>query len=200
MQTNVEFENTKVKKPSLFGIITSPTVQFIRMKEKAPIGVPLICIMLIGAITGALGGYISFNNPLLKNLNSSSEFHLPVGVTIGIGAGGALISAAIMVFIMAAIYKIFMVFMGNDTPYMELVSIVIYTSVISYLGSIINCLIALALKGYSPIYTSLAPLVGDNITIKAIAGNFDIFQIWHYIVLAVGLQIVAGLSKKEPSL
>ncbi len=90
-----------------------------------------------------------------------------------------------------------MVFMKNDTPYMKLVAIVIYSSIISTLGLLVNALIAFALGGYEVTYTSLAPLFADNVTLKAIAQNFDIFRIWYYIVLILGLQIVAGLSKNK---
>lgn len=197
MEANVEVKVEAEKKPSLFGIITSPIIQFQRMKEKVPIGFPLIMMMLIMVMTGAMTAYISLNNPIMKNLNSAVGFKIPASVTIGIGALGGLVSGTITFYIMAGIYKIFMMLVGNDTTYRKLVSIVIYTSIISYLGVLVNCLLALALKGYEPIYTSLVPLVGNNKILKAIAGNFDLFQIWHYIVLALGLHIAAGLSKNK---
>lgn len=198
METNVDYEAVKVKKPSLFGIITSPALQFQRMEEKVPIRGPLVIMMIIMLITGALTSYISLNNPLVKNtLNGTAGFQIPPGLTIGMGAVGGLIGGAVMFFIMAAIYKIFMMLLGNDTTYKKLVSIVIYTSIISSLGILLNLLIAVAVGGYELTYTSLAPLAGSNQTLKAILGGFDIFQIWHYVVLGMAFHIAAGLSKNK---
>lgn len=197
METNIGLNEVEVKKPSLFGMITSPSIQFNRMKERAPLGLPLIMMMLIMAVTGALVSYISLNNPEVKQLSNAQAFTIPPGLTIGMGAIGGLIGGTAMFFISAVIYKIFMMIMGNDTPYKKLVSIVIYTSIITSLGLLINCLIALALGRFETTYTSLAPLVGDNKAIKAIASAFDIFQIWYYVVMAMGLHIAAGLSKNK---
>lgn len=197
METNVELANTEMKKPSLLGMITSPSTQFKRMKENSAIGLPLVIMMLIMAITGALAAYIGLNNPVVKNLNNAASFKIPIGATIGFGAAGGLIGGAAMFFITAAIYKIFMVFFGNDTPYMKLVAIVIYSSIITSLGLLINAILALILGGYDTTYTSLVPLVGDNKILIAIAGNFDIFRIWYYVILAMGLNIAAGLSKNK---
>lgn len=194
METNIDYKAVPVTKPSLFGIITSPTLQFQRMKENAPIGSPLVIMMLFMAITGAITG---FNNPSVKNLSGTTGFHIPVGVTMGMGAIGGIIGGTIMFFVIAAIYKIFMIFMGNDTSYKKLVSIVIYTSIISSIGILLNLLIALAVGGYELSYTSLTPLAGSNPTLKAILGSLDIFQIWHYIILGIALHITAGLSKNK---
>lgn len=198
MEKNVDFEAVTAKKPSLFGIITSPALQFQRMKDNAPIGGPLAIMMIIMAITGALSSYISLNNPLVKNaLSSSAGFQIPPVLTIGMGAVGGLIGGAIMFFAMGAIYKVFMMLLGNDTTYKKLVSIVIYTSIISSLGALLNLLIAVAVGGYELTYTSLSALAGNNSTLKAILDNFDIFQIWHYVVLGMALHIAAGLSKNK---
>ncbi|MFD0769225.1 Yip1 family protein [Bacillus sp. CGMCC 1.60114] len=193
METNLALEKTQIKKPSLFGIIASPTVQFEKMKEKAPIGMPLVLMLLLMTVTGALGSYVGSNDPILK----SADIKIPIAFTVGMGAVGGLFGGAIMFFLTAAFYRICMVFMGNDTPYKKLLVIVIYSSIISSLGMLVNALIALALGGYEPTYTSLAPLMANNPTLHAIAQSFDIFKIWYYVVLALGLHIVAGLSKNK---
>jgi hypothetical protein len=197
METNIELENIKVKKPALFGMILSPSVQFERMKGKTPIGLPLVLMLLLMAVSGGIISFLSANNPAVKDLYESTGIKIPIAVTIGSGALSALFAGAAMFFISAAFYKICMVFFGNDTPYMKLVAVVLYSSVISALGLIINELLALLLGSYEAAYTSLAPLVGDNLKLKAIAGSFDIFQIWYYVILAIGLNIVAGLSKNK---
>lgn len=197
METNIELEKAQVKKPSLLGMILSPSIQFERMKEKAPIGLPIFIMFILAAIGGALVSYLSLNNPEIKNINATVGMKIPVGVMIGSGALGAAIGGLISFYIIAAFYKLCMVFMGNDTPYKKLLAITIYTNIISIIGLFINGIIGIALGGYETNYTSLAPIFGDNNTLHTIARQFDIFNIWYYVVIAIGLQTVAGLSKNK---
>ncbi|MBL3199392.1 DUF1282 domain-containing protein, partial [Klebsiella pneumoniae] len=79
----------------------------------------------------------------------------------GIGAGivGGLFGTAIWFFIAAAIYKVIMMFMSNDTSYMKLLSIYVYTYTISILVAIVNFIIRMILGGdIETSYTSLATL------------------------------------------
>lgn len=198
METKVVIEEENQKKPSLLGMITSPSIQFERMKAKTPLAVPLIFMLLIMAVTGALVSYVSLDNPILKNATEAAGgLKIPVGLTIGMGAIGSVVGGVIVFLIAAGIYKIFMVLLGNDTSYKKILPLVIFSNIISSLGLLINGLIALAVGGYEPVYTSLAPLFGDNIMLSSIGKNFDIFTIWYYVVLAMGFQIVAGLSKNK---
>lgn len=198
MQTNVSIEEEKVTtKPSIFGIITSPTLQFERMKEKAPIGLPLVLVLLLMTLATTLVAYVSLDNPILNDPKLTGGMEIPVGVTLGMAAGGALIGGLISFYIIAGLYRVAMMIMGNDTNYKKLLSIVIFSSMISTLGVLVNGLIAFAVGGYEPNYTSLAPLFSDNPLLKSIGTNFDIFNIWYYVVLGLGLQIVAGLNKTK---
>ncbi|PLR95930.1 Yip1 family protein [Bacillus sp. T33-2] len=197
METNVKMEQqAKVNKPSLFGMILSPSLQFERMREKAPIGLPLTIILLLMTVTGAIASFISLRNPIFESPEMEA-LNIPVGFTVGTGAVGGLFGGAVVLFLMAAILKGCVALMGKSTPYKKVLAILIYSSIISALGVLINGLIALALGGDEASYTSLAPLVADNQMLYAIAKSFDIFQIWYYIVLAIGLHIVTGLSKNK---
>ncbi|MGG5252583.1 Yip1 family protein [Neobacillus sp. SM06] len=197
MEMKTVIEEGNGKKPSLLGMISSPSVQFERMKTKTPVAFPLIIMLIITAVTGALVSYISLGNPLLKEATAASGVQMPVGLTIGAGAFGSIFGGAIVYLIAAGIYKLFMVIFGNDTSYKKLFALVVFSSIISSLGLLVNGLIALAVGGYEPIYTSLAPLAGENKLLSAIFKNFDIFTIWYYVVLALGFRIVAGLSKNK---
>lgn len=196
METNVSIEDVKVKKPSLFGMITSPAIQFERMGDKAPIALSMIFMLLFMGILGAVNSYISLNNPILKDSEVMAGFEVPLSVTLGMGAGGGVLVGAIAIFISAAFYKVCMMILGNDTSYRKLLGIVVYSCIISALGLFVNLAIALAMGGYEPNYTSLAPLVSNKMA-HAIAANFEIFNIWYYVVMAMGLNIVAGLSKNK---
>ncbi|WP_229078661.1 hypothetical protein [Bacillus paralicheniformis] len=50
MEANIETA-TQVKKPSLFGIITSPVRQFERMRERPAIWLPMIIVLTLSAFS-----------------------------------------------------------------------------------------------------------------------------------------------------
>ncbi|WP_147535289.1 YIP1 family protein [Bacillus marasmi] len=200
MQAEVNLEEVKTsKKPNLFGMLFSPSLQFERMKVKAPIALPLIMMMIFAGITSALVAYISLGNPILQENEELAELgiDIPVGVTLGMGAATGVIGVAIGFLLVALFYKVAMMIIGNDTTFKTLFSLVVHVSIISTVGLLLNGLIALAIGGYEPYYTSLAPLFVDNQLIHTIAVNFDIIHVWYYVVFALGLQAVAGLSKKQ---
>ena len=197
METKTEIETGNDKNPSLLGMISSPSIQLERMKTKTPVAFPLIIMLIITAVTGALVSYVSLGNPLFKEAAAASGDKLPINLAIGAGVFGSIFGGVIVYLIAAGFYKLFMVIFGNDTSYKKLFTLVIFTSIITSLGLLVNGLIALAAGGYEPIYTSLAPLAGSNKLLSGILKNFDIFTIWYYVVLALGFRIVAGLSKNK---
>lgn len=48
-------------------------------------------------------------------------------------------------FVIAAVYKVFMMFYGNDTSYKKLVMILVYTNIVVIIGRLINAIIAFSL-------------------------------------------------------
>ena len=47
----------------------------------------------------------------------------------------------------AGFYKVIMMFMSNDTPYMKILSIYIYANIVYYLGGILNVALGYILGG-----------------------------------------------------
>ncbi len=57
MEPNLEKSNTEItEKPSVFGVITSPVVQFKRLREKPVIGIPLLIVIILIAAGSILRG------------------------------------------------------------------------------------------------------------------------------------------------
>lgn len=197
METKVPLQEENVKKPSFLGMVTSPSQQFERMKENTALAMPLVFMLLFMAVTGSLASYLSLRNPVLKDAVEVTGFKIPTSVTVGMGAVGSVIGGVIVFLIAAGFYKLIMVILGNDISYKKILLIIIFASFISSLGLLVNALIALVAGGYGANYTSLAPIMGDHKLLGAIGGNFDVFSIWYYILLAIGFQIVAGLSRNK---
>ncbi|MDD1367088.1 Yip1 family protein, partial [Bacillus sp. MHSD17] len=160
METNINTQDVGSKKPSLLGMITSPGEQFERMKTKSPVWGAFFLFIILTAVIAGISMYQVVNHPGVMGEVPDAEAAKVVGY-FGIGAGiiGGLFGTAIWFFIAAAIYKVIMMFMSNDTSYMKLLSIYVYTYTISILGAIVNFIIRMILGGdIETSYTSLATL------------------------------------------
>ncbi|MCM3735391.1 YIP1 family protein [Bacillus cytotoxicus] len=199
MEANVNTQKVSGEKPSLFGMITSPSLQFERMRTNAPVwGAFFLMAVLIG-IVGAIAAYLVSTDPVVIARNKELGFEVPIAVTLGTGFALAAIGAMITFFIGAAFYKVLMMFMSNDTSYKKLLAITVYSSIITFLGGIINMVLALILGGNGQeMYTGLGPLFASTGGVAhGIAKSFEVFAIWGLAVTGLGLHITAGLSKKQ---
>ena len=75
------------------------------------------------------------------------------------GALFGLFGTPIGLFIAKRFYKVIMMLMGNDTPYMKILCIYIYANLVFYIGGLLNAGLAFIFDGNgTDAYTSLAPL------------------------------------------
>ena len=131
MEANINTQDAGGKKPSLFGMITSPGEQFERMKTKSPVWGGFVLFLVMGTIFATVAAYLGLiNNPEMAKLLKEDTTGIMKGTTLGIGAIGGLVGTAFGLFIVAGFYKIIMMFMSNDTPYMKILSIYIYANVV----------------------------------------------------------------------
>ncbi|MCZ2990959.1 YIP1 family protein, partial [Acinetobacter baumannii] len=121
MEANINTQDVGAKKPSLLGMITSPGEQFERMKTKSPVWGAFFLFIILTAVIAGISMYQVMNHPDVMSEVPDAETAKVVGY-FGIGAGivGGLFGTAIWFFIAAAIYKVIMMFMSNDTSYMKL--------------------------------------------------------------------------------
>ncbi|WP_028401528.1 Yip1 family protein [Ectobacillus panaciterrae] len=190
METNVEMQR-ETAKPSLFGMLTSPGVQFERMRGKTPIAVPMIILIIIQAIMGAAVTYLTIRE------QAPADVQVPLWVSTAFGVVAVVVGVIIAYFVIAALYKILAMILGSDITYSKLLAITVYTSVISVVGGIANTILMAVLGGTELKYTSLAPLFEKGTVLSSIASSFDIFAIWAYIAMALGLQIAGGFTKNK---
>ena len=201
MEANVNTQKVSGEKPSLFGMITSPGLQFERMRTNAPVWGAFFLLVLFGGIAFMAVSYASLNSPeLVKALKEDSTGTAKYFI-IGGGFVTGLIITMIMFFISAAFYKIIMMFMGNDTSYKKLLSITVYSSIITYIGLLVNAVLAIGLGSDGTArYTSLGSLFEKGTTAFEIGNSIEIFTIWGMYVTWLGLHIAAGLSKKQATI
>ena len=204
MEANMNKQDVGMKKPSLFGMVTSPGVQFEKMKttNKRVWGMFLFVALLQGLL-GGLSAYVRHESPeMLKMKKELGELTVQSSLTsevisgIGLSFAGAMIGTLCI----TAIYKMFMVFFGNDTPYKTLLNIVVYTNIILIIGVFISTILSLIFDSGTTQYTSLGVLFSEGTFAYGIGNAVEIFYIWSLVLIWLGLHITAGLSKVKASI
>ncbi|WP_237981242.1 Yip1 family protein [Bacillus thuringiensis] len=202
METNINTQDVGAKKPSLLGMITSPGEQFERMKNSNAVWGAFWILSLLSGITGGLSTYVYSLTPESIKLNQELGVNVTPVMTFGAGFVFGIIGMIIGFFISAAVYKVLMMLMSNDTSYKKLLTITVYSSIISLLGLLINTVLALILDGSGKeFYTGLGPIFASSGgAVKGIANSIEVFTIWGFVITWLGLQITAGLSKKKATI
>jgi hypothetical protein len=184
------------KKPSLFGMIFQPGEQFERMKEKPAIWVPLILMSLLGTVVAILAA-LNVDYTALPGMEMSAEeleFTKIFGVVFG--AIGGLIGTSIGFLVFGAILFGIAKIAKSPVTFKQMFSLMIFTGFISMIGQLINQIVIYAIGGDPYIMlTSVNSFVGADGALGAVLGVFEVFNIWYYILLALGLVKVAQLSK-----
>ncbi|MBE7097053.1 Yip1 family protein [Bacillus cereus] len=202
MEANINTQDVGSKKPSLLGMITSPGEQFERMKNSNAVWGAFWILSLLSGITGGIGAYVYSLTPESIKLNQELGVNVTPVITFGAGFVFGILGMIIGFFISAAVYKVLMMLMSNDTSYKKLLTITVYSSIISLLGLLINTVLALILGGSGKeFYTGLGPIFASSGgTVKGIANSIEVFTIWGFVITWLGLQITAGLSKKKATI
>ncbi|AFQ17840.1 Yip1 family protein [Bacillus thuringiensis] len=202
MEANINTQDVGAKKPSLLGMITSPGEQFERMKTSNAVWGAFWLLVLIAGLVGGFAAYVYSLTPEAIKLNKELGVTVSAAMTYGMGFGVIAISMAFVFLLSAVVYKVLMVFISNDTSYKKLLAITVYSSVISLLGLLINTILAYILGGTGQeMYTGLEPIFASSSgVVKGIVSKFEVFTIWGYAVTWLGLQITAGLTKKQATI
>ncbi|MEC3612381.1 Yip1 family protein [Bacillus velezensis] len=202
MEPNLEKGNTAVtEKPSIFGVITSPVVQFKRLKEKPVIGIPLLIVIILiaaGSILRGLGMNYEevLNSSSLDGLTDDQIEMTKTFAKFGTMFGG-IFGGIIALFIVPLIYWLCVKISGGVTTYKKMLSLSLFTAFITNIGLVINGLVTY-FTGAGSLYavTSLASVIPAGGGVAVFLSAFDIFSIWSYILLALGLRYTGGISKK----
>ncbi|WP_226606118.1 Yip1 family protein [Bacillus cereus] len=202
MEANINTQDVVSKKPSLFGMITSPSEQFERMKTSNAVWGAFWLLVLIAGLVGGFAAYVYSLTPEAIKHNKELGVTVSAAMTYGMGFGVIAISMAFVFLLSAVVYKVLMVFISNDTSYKKLLAITVYSSVISLLGLLINTILAYILGGTGQeMYTGLEPIFASSSgVVKGIVSKFEVFTIWGYVITWLGLQITAGLTKKQATI
>lgn len=203
MEANLNTQKVSGEKPSLFGMITSPGLQFERMKTSEKVWGMFFLVALLQGLVGGLTTYVVNTSPeMIKMQKELGELAGKSSITSEViyGIGSGFVGAMFGALFVAAIYKIFMMFFGNDTSYKKLLMIVVYLNIALIIGGLINGVIALILDGGATQYTSLGPLFEQGSLAYGIGNTIEVFYLWNLVLIWLGLQATAGLSKVKAAI
>jgi len=186
-------EETNLRKPSLFGIIWSPSEQFERIKDKPKIWAPLgivTLLFILGMWLTSLGLDLSLEGIPEEDL----EIAQAVGTVTLMIAG--IISPIIGAFISTLIYLLISKIPGSNVTFKQLFSMNTHLMMISALSILVNG-IGIALFGGNAeiLFTSLGSIVEVDGAMSGLFNSIEVFQIWGVILTAIGLNKVADFSK-----
>ncbi|MCP1166332.1 MULTISPECIES: Yip1 family protein [Bacillus] len=204
MEANVNTQKAGGEKPSLFGMITSPGLQFERMKTTEKVWGMFFIVALLQGLVGGLNSYITYTSPEMIEMQKKlgGEFANQDSLVSDVISGTiwGIVGVMIATLVIAAIYKVFMMFYGNDTSYKKIVMIIVYADIVVVIGGLINGVIALILGAGPTAYTSLGPLFDQGSLAYGIGNTIELFYLWNLVLIWLGLQVTAGLSKVKAAI
>lgn len=192
-EVNVSSEVQEKGKPSIFGFITSPVVQFEKMKSTPVIWGPFLLVIVLTLATTLLAVYTPQAQETLQQQKEAGIEVNPIFSMIGGTVGGVIAIVATLAFTSLILFLIAKLGTGKTT-YRQMFSMNLFVTFITAIGQLINTGVA-ALAHTSANVTSLNGLVGAKGAIGGVFTSIEIFSIWGLILTAVGLQKVANLSK-----
>lgn len=204
MEANLNTQKVGGEKPSLFGMITSPGLQFERMKTTEKVWGMFFLVALLQGLVGGLNAYVMYTSPEMIEMQKKlgGEFAKQGSLVSEVISGTiwGIVGVMIATLVIAAIYKVFMMFYGNDTSYKKIVMIIVYADIIVVIGGLINGVIALILGAGPTAYTSLGPLFDQGSLAYGIGNTIELFYLWNIVLIWLGLQITAGVSKVKAAI
>ncbi|WLR43236.1 Yip1 family protein [Bacillus carboniphilus] len=198
MEMQTETTHVDNKKPSLFGVFTSPGLQFERLRERPTVWVPLLVLIILWALDGFLRAIsYDYEPELIEGVTlEQAKFWGMIG-----GTGGALIAVPIGSLISAVIVLIIAKIAQKKPTFKQLYSFALYASVVGIVGALLNSILfyilGFSISEKTPELTSLGSLIESEGALQGFLNSIELFTIWSTVIFAIGLEKVVGLSKRS---
>lgn len=198
-EMNENMEEITPEKPSIFGMIMNPGIQFKRIKQNPKVLIALIVVTLL-TIAGMLmmaRGMDFASDPELMDMGEDELMMITLFTQLGMVFTG-LFTPIVGIMISVLIYFVIAKITQSDVTFKQLFSLTTYIYFISSISIVVNGLAMMLVGSENPdmLFTSLNSIVGAEGALGGLLNSIEVFQIWTLIITALGLQIVAGFSKK----
>lgn len=207
------------EKPNPFqriaGVLFAPAETFQSIARKPDILVPLLILLIIAGVCGALiANHIDFAAPAREAMESRGgnlppeQMERAVRMSAAIGKVAtyasplfSLIGLAVLSGVLLLAFRLF----GGEGDYKQAFSVATYASYVSLIESILRTIVLMTRKSISPealptiLRSNLAFLVDFKTQPMAFAllSSLDIFTIWLVALLIIGFAAVSRLSKEK---
>lgn len=196
----------------LLGVIISPadTMKCLAEKPRVLFGILLTLITSLVYIIAVFPMYKEFTRNTLevtyakKGLSVTAEqMNSFVNITSITGAVGIVVVGVATLFLGTLIlWGVVKIFKGEGR-YKQYLSVSAYTAVFTALGTIVSLILTYVTGTFNATgFTNLASILPDmsGSFFYGMAKGLDLFTIWEYIVIAVGVSAVSKLSKKKSAI
>ncbi len=194
-------------------IYLAPGRAFARLKEKPSWLVPLILVLIFNMLMAFVASqYVDWDKQRkaaverMRERNMSEEqikqategmekFYTSPVMRYGVPAVSALIVGIISVLFLAVVYNVSLPLLGGTGDFKRTWAIVCNASLVVVPATIVRGLLVL-LKRSAEVSTSLlaaAPGIKQPF-LKGLLAQLDIFDLWKFVLIAIGLNVVFGLK------
>lgn len=189
-------EQSPLQSPNVLGMILSPRKQFKLMINTPLILKPLLIVSFITILAGIIlfQGIDFGDEPFLNSLTTRELFDLQAynimnSVLIVIAT---MIAYALIHFLAAKVVK-------SKISIIQLISMNAHIAIIPAIGILINSILFYFMKDMVSVssFTTLGNLVNNSDVLKAALSSFELFLIWQFVLMALGLQVVGRFTKKS---
>jgi|GEM_PF-324747 len=185
--------------PSVFGIITTPREQFEKIIHQPKFLIAILIVTLFTFI-GALLTLFNFTLPadIIAELGGGEEAELVLLISKVTLIIAGIVGPIFGILLSTAIYFIIVKILKSEITFKQTFSMFSHISIISAIGALFQGIIMLVVPNLpaDTVVTSLGSLVDAGPMLNAVLNSIELFSIWQLIVTAIGLQIVAKLSKR----
>ncbi len=193
----------------VLGVIGFPgkVMQSLEQKPRVLFGILLTALAPLVLILATFPMYMEFTRGLLQatyakmNLEVTAQ-QLEQALSFSKYSaliGGPIAAVAMLLLKALVIWAIVKIFKGQGT-YKQILSIAGYAAVISVLSTIVSIITTRVTGVFSDVsFTSIASLIPEmkGNFIYGMAKIIEVFSIWQYAVIAIGITAVSKLSKKK---
>src|SRR5690625_171541 len=185
--------------PSVFGIITTPREQFEKIIHQPKFLIAILIVTLFTFI-GALLTLFNFTLPadIIAEIGGGEEAELVLLISKVTLIIAGIVGPICGILLSTAIYFIIVKILKSEITFKQTFSMFSHISFISAIGALFQGIIMLVVPNLpaDTVVTSLGSLVDAGPMLNAVLNSIELFSIWQLIVTAIGLQIVAKLSKR----
>jgi len=188
---------------NLLKVLVSPTVVFEKLKEKGG-WVAAYFTLILAAVVNVWLLMPVIMEEVRKKLAESAldEKTREMSETIGLisGYAGAVIGAAVMVFITALLLLLVNVLVQGEAKYMQLVKVAIFSSVPGVVGSFLTGVMVRLLKPdqVTDVTLSLGAFVSEKKGfVFGLANAIGPFGLWGLALMIIGTAVMTGRSRSK---